>query len=262
MKLSDKNLEESVVQLKELVRRDPMLDCPLDKEFLVKFIRARKYDVESAFQTLKRYYEIRTLYREDFADFYPTRLKATLNSGIFMVLKHRDPYGRKILLFKTDIWDVSKYTVNEVFLTSLLLGEEMILSPRTQENGTVMIHDLSHLGLSHARQFNMRQIKKFIAVLQGAFPAKFKTIHVINQPYIHNVLLAISQPFLSKKFLSRIILHGRNTSKMQEFMPPEILPTSVGGHLNENEAVDSDFMNRLFDKDDYYRDLLRYGYRG
>lgn len=36
-------------------------------------------------------------------------------------------------------------------------------------------------------------------------------------------------------------------------MPPEILPTSVGGHLNENEAVDSDFMNRLFDKDDYYR---------
>lgn len=55
------------------------------------------------FPQLKRYYEIRTLYREDFADFYPTRLKATLNSGIFMVLKHRDPYGRKILLFKTGI---------------------------------------------------------------------------------------------------------------------------------------------------------------
>lgn len=42
----------------------------------------------------------------------------------------------------------------------------MILCPETQENGTVMIHDLSHLGLSHARQYNLGLIKKHVAVLQ------------------------------------------------------------------------------------------------
>jgi len=56
--------------------------------------------------------------------------------------------------------------VNALFLSALMLGEEMILSRETQEKGTVMVHDLKGLSLAHARQFTLRHIKKFIAAFQ------------------------------------------------------------------------------------------------
>lgn len=103
-----------------------------------------------------------------------------------------------------ELWDPSVISLDDVFLTTLLIGEEMIRSEKTQIHGTVVIQDLKGLQVSHARQFSFAQIKKCIAVLQGAFPAKFKAIHVVNQPYVYDVLLAIAKPFLSRKLMTRV----------------------------------------------------------
>lgn len=70
------------------------------------------------------------------------------------------------VIFGLDLWDPSTISLDDVFLTTLLIGEEMIRSEKTQIHGIVVIQDLKGLTVSHARQFTFAQIKKCIAVLQ------------------------------------------------------------------------------------------------
>lgn len=44
---------------------------------------------------------MRLCYKQDFEKFHPSALKSTLASGIFMVLKQRDEFGRKIMILRT-----------------------------------------------------------------------------------------------------------------------------------------------------------------
>uniref|UniRef100_V5HKT9 Putative tocopherol alpha transfer protein n=1 Tax=Ixodes ricinus TaxID=34613 RepID=V5HKT9_IXORI len=44
---------DAVARLRTLVDEEPTLQCPLDEEFLVKFLRGRKYRVEEAFENIR-----------------------------------------------------------------------------------------------------------------------------------------------------------------------------------------------------------------
>jgi hypothetical protein len=63
-----------------------------------------------------------------------------------------------------------------------MLGEEMILSKETQEKGTVIVLDLKGLSLSHARQFTLKQIKKFVAAFQVCIGSLKQFSHDNNHP--------------------------------------------------------------------------------
>ncbi|ODN04088.1 Alpha-tocopherol transfer protein-like [Orchesella cincta] len=256
----DISVEKKVAQLRDLINGEPRLKCQMDHDFLIKFLRARKYDVNASFRTLLQYYEMRRGLGEKLLRFCPDVLHPVLSTNMFVVLKNRDAHGRQILLFRAELWDPTTTSLDDVFLTTLLIGEEMIRSEKTQIHGTVVIQDLKGLTVSHARQFTFAQIKKCIAVLQGAFPAKFKAIHVVNQPYVYDVLLTIAKPFLSRKLMSRITFHGSSLNKLRQAVGENILPESLGGNLGEEEAADLTFSHSIQTSSSYYSGMRDFGY--
>ncbi|EEC18385.1 conserved hypothetical protein, partial [Ixodes scapularis] len=71
-----------------------------ENEFLLRFLRLRKYNVDEALKNIKDYYKIRKECSSVFGDFVPSRAKPAARS-VVMVLPQRDVHGRPVLLLKS-----------------------------------------------------------------------------------------------------------------------------------------------------------------
>lgn len=84
--------------------------------------------------------------------------------------------------------------------------------------------------LSRCKTF--RLVRKFqisLFVQQDSMPLRIKNIHIVNQPYIFNVVFALFKPFLREKLRSRIIFHGTDRNSLHQYMNPKYLPECYGG---------------------------------
>jgi hypothetical protein len=53
--------------------------------------------------------------------------------------------------------------------------------------------------------------------------------------------------------LLKITVCGNSYEKLQESLPPPILPRNLGGQLSYEDAADRDLMERLYNKDQLYQ---------
>lgn len=65
--------------------------------------------------------------------------------------------------------------------------------------------------------------------LQDCFPARFKGIHFIGQPWYVEAALTVIKPFLNEKIKERIFVHGNNLSTLHEHVHKDVLPAEMGG---------------------------------
>ncbi|KAM5281234.1 alpha-tocopherol transfer protein isoform 3-T3 [Ctenodactylus gundi] len=86
--------------LAELRRRAPPSPRPLPDAFLLRFLRARDFDVDLAWRLLKNYYKWRAECPELSADLHPRSILGLLKAGYHGVLRTRDPTGSKVLIYR------------------------------------------------------------------------------------------------------------------------------------------------------------------
>ncbi|KAK9885395.1 hypothetical protein WA026_010890 [Henosepilachna vigintioctopunctata] len=65
--------------------------------------------------------------------------------------------------------------------------------------------------------------------LQNCFPARFKGVHFLEQPWYVEAALMVIKPFLNDKIKERIYVHGNNMSVLHEHVHKDILPADLGG---------------------------------
>lgn len=90
-----------VQALRDMVCKDyPSLGTCLDDAFLLRFLRARKFDYDRALQLLVNYHTCRRTWPEVFSNLKPSAIKPVLESGFVTVLPHRDPQGRHVVCIR------------------------------------------------------------------------------------------------------------------------------------------------------------------
>ncbi|KAL1472253.1 hypothetical protein MTO96_039459, partial [Rhipicephalus appendiculatus] len=97
----EKMKQDAMLQLRELLAGETQLKCPDDDAFLVKFLRARKYNVDSAFKNIKKYFKVRRNHPELFDELDPDfALFDTVcrKHKLVTVSREKDPKGRAIVL--------------------------------------------------------------------------------------------------------------------------------------------------------------------
>lgn len=65
--------------------------------------------------------------------------------------------------------------------------------------------------------------------LQDCFPARFKGVHFLGQPWYVEAALTVIKPFLNEKIKERIFVHGNNLSTLHEHVHKDVLPAEMGG---------------------------------
>ncbi|XP_078073210.1 alpha-tocopherol transfer protein [Mustelus asterias] len=235
----------SIAELRlRALKQSPDWPLGLENEFLLKFLRARDFDIELALKLLSNYHKWRAECPEISADLRPLTIMGLLEAGYHAVLRSRDSSGSRVLIYKIGNWDPKHFSAYEVFRVSLITSELIVQEVKTQLNGVKVIFDLCGWRFAHALKISPTIAKQISAVLVDSFPLKVRGIHMINEPVLFDSVFAIIKPFLPEKIKERIHMHGSNyRHSLFKYFPIHILPTEYGGQGPAYEELCEEWTN-------------------
>ncbi|XP_050418583.1 alpha-tocopherol transfer protein-like isoform X1 [Patella vulgata] len=244
--------------LRTRIQSCPGLKSRLDSEFLVRFLRAKKFDQERAFNLVKSYYKIRKDNPEMFKDMVPSAVDCVIESKVTGVLDHTDKQGRKVMIVRPGKWDPSQCPLMDIFKLNYLTLSKLIEDEETQVNGVILMVELGEITWTHAKAISPLFAKRLSALLQEAFPARFKSIHYINEPSFFDYVFMIIKQFLKEKIVKRIHFHGDRVKELHEYIDVQYLPAEFEGQA---PAFDTKkWTDHLKTFEDEFRDDLKYGF--
>ncbi|KAM4543586.1 clavesin-1-like [Fundulus diaphanus] len=227
-------LHQDIQQVRDMIVTRPDIGfLRTDDEFILRFLRARKFDHMETFRLLAQYFQFRQQNLDMFQSFKvdDPSIKRALMDGFPGVLETPDQHGRKILILFASNWDQSRNSFIDILRAILLSLEVLIESPELQINGFTLIIDWSNFSFKQASKLTPNILKLAIEGLQDSFPARFGGIHFVNQPWYIHAMYTIIKPFLKDKTRKRIFLHGNNLNSLHQLIQPECLPSEFGGTL-------------------------------
>ncbi|CAN7980944.1 unnamed protein product [Ixodes pacificus] len=256
---TDQGKCEALEKLNHLLDEETELQSSRENEFLLRFLRLRKYNVDEALKNIKDYYRIRKECSSVFEDFVPSRAKPAARS-VVMVLPQRDVHGRPVLLLKSGDWDPQTAVHSEVMQALALVVEYLTADPVAQTIGISFIQDNGGLTLDKMVYLNFGLLKSFTRLLLDCSPVRIKAIHIVRESYVFNMAYAVIRPFINKKIADRVHFHGEKFEGLYNDMPVNMLPKEYGGM-----GPDLDFeayWSSLDQAEASFVENKRYGYTG
>ncbi|XP_053692562.1 retinaldehyde-binding protein 1-like [Sabethes cyaneus] len=248
-------VDNALKDLRQLLKSEEKLDIPInDDAFLIRFLRPRKYQADTAFEMIKGYYKMKA--KKDFVldNISAKAISVALEERVIKLYPNRDQHGRRIVYMEAGAsWNCSKVPFPEVIRASHALLTLLSLEPRTQLNGIVFIVNFDRLSFSHLGQFTPKFMKNVLDYGQRYAPMRIKSINLINNAKLFNVLFKICKPFLGQKWGQRIHFHGSSSEALHKQIEPHCLPEKLGGALNVPEydgRVLVEFLEQFQDKFD------------
>ncbi|XP_078137287.1 clavesin-1-like [Sander vitreus] len=227
-------LHQDIQQVRDMIVTRPDIGfLRTDDDFILRFLRARKFNQMETFRLLAQYFQFRQQNLDMFQSFKvdDPGIKRALMDGFPGVLETPDQHGRKILILFASNWDQSRNSFTDILRAILLSLEVLIENPELQINGFILIIDWSNFSFKQASKLTPNILKLAIEGLQDSFPARFGGIHFVNQPWYIHAMFTIIKPFLKDKTRKRIFLHGNNLNSLHQLLQPECLPSEFGGTL-------------------------------
>lgn len=251
---------QALKELRRLINAEADFRPLMDEAFLLRFLRARKFDTEKAFHVLKNFYTFKVRYSKLITDFKPSELKKVLDMNIINAPLYRLPDGSAVAMLRAGHFDVSVATPYDLFAACLMCAEMGIEVEATQVCGATIILDLDNIGLRLMSHFaSPTFLFRMVRVLQECIPCRIKGIHVVNEPFFVNVIFNVIRQFMSEKMKGRLHFHGRNLKSFHKAVPPEILPEELGGKLGPMD--NSVLREKVLDREADFERMNKYGFQ-
>lgn len=226
----------------------------LSHGFLLKFLRARDFDVELALKLLLNYERWRVDSPDISSCLSPQSVLGLLQEDYHAVLPQRDHSGSRVLLYRIGQWNPKDWSAFQVFRVSLMTSEVIAMETQTQRRGIKVIFDLQGWCLGHALQVTPSLARKISSVLSDSFPLKVRGIHLLNVPLFFRPVFSMIRPFLPDKIRQRIHMHGSDyMDSLADFFSAPLLPLEYGGEGPSIREVCQDWTNQLLRAEDLLR---------
>jgi len=196
--------------------------------FLLRFLRARKFDSVRALDTLVKYHQRREIWPEamDLIQLQETCLKPLLDNEIIAVLDKKAKDGSTVVVFYPGKEDTP--LPNSVILILLTL-EQLLQNEEFQIFGLTVIEDFTYFGTNMMKYMGPSLARKALGLMQNCMPVRFKSFNVVNQPTLFSVLWGIASPFMKEKMKQRFRVHGTDFLNLHEVVDPTALPVIYAG---------------------------------
>ncbi|GIY67685.1 hypothetical protein CEXT_279221 [Caerostris extrusa] len=201
------------LQMKELVKNDKHTkNIEFEDEFLLQYLRVRKYNVARAFTQLKALVALKKKHPLMFTNFsYDKTVKTTIDS-----------------------WGISSRGVKRAAILYLL---QSLREPMTQINGFKIIFDLKSNPLKHLKYCTPENIYLIYHGSQDCIAGRYKEFHAVNLSVTFKAVWFLIKPFLTDKIKKASFFTQHSRSSLEPF-PKAVLPKQYGGDL-ENYDMSS-----------------------
>lgn len=217
-----------------------------DGRFLLRFLRARKFNLDKSLQLYTNYYKYKHKFGHLLTNFHPKHVSNVLRAGIFGVLDGTTKNNSRLLCVLPQRWNYETMPPNDPYKMFLMILEKLIEDEEIQVHGISILDNMEgmswHLGYAFIR---CEQLGALIE-LQDSFPIRFKGFHMFNQPWYLSMIMAVVRPFLSQKHRDRIQAHGSNFNSLHDYIQPSDLPANFGGDCL---PLGADNLERFFQRD-------------
>lgn len=203
-----------------------------DSKFLLMFLRARKFDLDKALQLYVNYHLFRHKHADILRDLSFKSVEHVLHSQVIRVLDARCRDGSRALCVSPANWDSASFPFLDNFRATFLVLDRLIQEEETQVNGFSVLYDFtgsSLMNMLKVAQSDLITKGVLIELLQEAFPARFKGVHLLHQPWYISIVLSVIKPFMKQKLRERIHSHGENSESLHRYVDPLNLPPELGG---------------------------------
>jgi len=256
-------LQEGLERFRQLIENEKGLSLPIeDDKFLLKFLRPFKCNADQAFKMMKKFYKFKVKYpKYGGLNVTPQGVRHVFDSEVFMFLPTRSIYGGRIMIVNCGTkWNPKEVTLEDMFKSIMVAIEIAMMEPKTQVGGVNVIINMEGLSLSHVYQFSPSMAKLIVDWVQECAPVRLRGIHIINQPYLFNMLYAFFKPFLGEYLKKRLTFHGTDFKGLCEKIGKASLPGKFEGVANIPEYPGSIFSDMLFYYQDDFKNFHEYGY--
>lgn len=259
--LNDKDRELAVQSLRRWVLEQDWLKSPTDFEFLLRFIRVRKYSQLAARESLENYWTNRTKTPAFFHDVDPAdpEIQRIIRLGVCLCPKVYDKHGRRVSFGRMD-YDFNQFkkkgAMEYLYKTCCLIFDYLSWDENVQVHGLVFMSDFSGISLDFLKIWNPEYEKKLMQYFEKSLPIRLKGTHMYAVPTFFDAVYTLMSPFMSQKIKDRMHLHGRSLVKIydelgmasfpDEYLPDDYEGPSAGSCKDIADAMIADMMRPEF----------------
>lgn len=225
---SDENRSKLLLLLRQQFQQQHPGLLPRDDDaFLLRFLRARKFDMDRTTKLLINYCNFRRT-QKDLFQVTSTELQTVLQKGVIGLLPQRDKNGCPILFVSSKQMNLQEIPFKTMLRVLIYLCEKLMEDYTVQIHGVVALYDLDKYPLGLMNIVQSEEKRAAMQWTENCFPIRFCGAHIMNQPWYVGMLLSIVRMFTTKKILSRVFLYGSSLPALHREFDAAILPKPLG----------------------------------
>uniref|UniRef100_T1GSY0 CRAL-TRIO domain-containing protein n=1 Tax=Megaselia scalaris TaxID=36166 RepID=T1GSY0_MEGSC len=248
MKIAKKELredkhtrEQALQQLRNWINKNPDIEnLRSDDQFLLRFLRVKKFSVPMAEQVLLKYLNLRKTYPHMSMnlDFLEPRVNSFMSNGYIFASPIRDRHGRRVVIMSAKGINPKIHTSTDQAKSHFITYETLMEDTETQILGLTHIADFSGVTTAHVTNWNPTEFARVFKWGEQSFPLRHKEIYLVNVPSSLKWVVDFVKNRVSAKIKNRFHCYT-NVKDLHKHVDPDCLPQELGGKILMADMVES-----------------------
>nr|XP_018903881.1 PREDICTED: clavesin-1-like [Bemisia tabaci]XP_018903882.1 PREDICTED: clavesin-1-like [Bemisia tabaci] len=234
--------ESALEKIQEWIEKNPRIEtCRTDPNFLLRFLRTKKFSMMQAQEALERYLLLRQTYGSMMflkLDVQEPRMQELLDEGYLFAVPGRDKYGRRIIIARPGAFDMDKYANTDMCRIHGVTYETLMEDEENQVRGYVHFCDGAGVAVRMLSLFTPKEAVRIVKNGERTLPMRHKEVHVINVHPSVKFAMDFAMTLVSEKIRKRVKLHS-NVEEVHEHIDKSLLPKEYGGTIPMAEMIES-----------------------
>lgn len=235
---TDDRRNHALQMLRDWAEKNPrIVKVRMDSNFLLKFLRAKKFSIPVAQENIERFLLLRFIRDGNVfmnLDCRLPKLAKLLDLGYMFALPKRDKNGRRVMFYRPGVFDLNEFSNDDMVRVHGICYETILADEENQIRGIVHAGVGTGIGLQYLTLFTIKEAVRITKNGERLLPMRHQEMHGCNINPALKIAVEWGMTLISEKLRNRIRLY---TDIKDIEMDKSLLPKEYGGIMPMAEMI-------------------------